>query len=93
MQILFASLIYIIIVIKAINRSISRIWIIIATLDLMILYFYDSEKSFNHHGGVNRIMLVLLVLVEFMLYYMVKGLAKCWKSSNYAKIAIVGSFI
>lgn len=44
------------------------------------------------HGGVNRIMLMVIYIIGLALYFSIVGLVKCWRKNWMCKVLIIASF-
>jgi len=76
--------------IMVIYNYIPKPWFILLAINLAALFFLKSGMEMQDHGGINRTVLVVTILVLFLVYSSINGLRKLWK---FSKIAFIGLFL
>lgn len=69
------------VVLLAVHNVFSRIWIAVCLFNFLILFFYKSGMEMKDHGGINRTVLTITIIVLLLFYSMGKGLRKLWQVS------------
>lgn len=89
LELMIASGILCTLIILVLKKRISRWWILVIVLNLTFWWKYDTDMTFNHHGGLNFTIFIALIFINLLMYLLVKGVIKLCKASNYLKIIVL----
>jgi Ca2+/Na+ antiporter len=81
LETIVVGILWTVVMLLAVNNVFSRIWIAVCLVNFLLLFFYKSGMEMKNHGGINRTVLTITIVVLLLLYSMVKGLRKLWQVS------------